>query len=203
MAARENGRAVERSDDSLLDIVDWLSSLDLLDIRRQWDYSIAVLYRWQLTTKREIERNITLILYIIVDISIWTNIFLPQTSKCCFVPKGNCFFLLLNTRLIRYDEIFLEFNFFAHRRSKSIQLSTNYCYYKVKERERERERSQSHLKTTINSRSSVIIVNIRYLTKLLFLMFFICDFCFVLSLLLTFSSLLCMWNLVKIKIERK
>jgi hypothetical protein len=139
LAVRENGRAVERSDDSLLDIVDWLSSPDLLDIRHQWDYSIAVLYRWQLTTKREREQN---------NINIhhcrhfhlnkyFSTIFFLSTQSA--VPKGNCF-LLLNTRLIRYDGIFA-------RIYRLPQIKINTIVNKLLLLERERERAKGMTKS--------------------------------------------------------
>lgn len=50
MAVKENAKAAEQADDSWSDTIDSLSSLDLLNIRLS-DCNIAVLYRWQLTTK--------------------------------------------------------------------------------------------------------------------------------------------------------
>jgi hypothetical protein len=62
LAVTENVRAVERAGDSLLDTTDLLSSLDLMDIR-QLDYSIAALFRWQLTKKLKTSYYIFVQLY--------------------------------------------------------------------------------------------------------------------------------------------
>lgn len=91
LAVKENAKAAEQADDSWSDTIDSLSSLDLLNIRLS-DCNIAVLYRWQLTTKEREKHYYCRHLFF----AICTNNSFILFLKCCFVLKAERKLFLLH-----------------------------------------------------------------------------------------------------------